>query len=1687
VYRSHGARLAGTASQGDVRFGGMRLLHLGAASAFPIGVDPTGSRIYTYAATRVSVGAAYKAIEYRNIYPGITLRLSFAGRAIKADYLVAPGADPTVIRFRYEGAEARMDGADLVAGELRQPSPTVLQASSTLPARYRIGPDGWVRFEISPHDPQLPLVIDPYVITKSAYFGGGLTDRINAMTLDAAGYIYVTGATESVDFPSGSPQARSGGVEVFVLKINPANLQLIYATYLGGSAEDRAFAIAVDASGSAYIAGFTASTDFPSSNGWGGGATDAFVARFTPSGSLHFSTLIGGSGSDAANGIALKTDGSVWVAGETTSSNIPLVGAAYQSVNRGGQDAFLARVNANGSIAYTGYFGGNGEDRAVGITVDSAGEVYFTGGTTSANFPVANAFQNANQGIQDAFVAKLSADGGTLRYSSYLGGSGGAVGLGEVGNWIGVDATGVATIAGITGSINFPVTPTALQPYFGGGATDAFVAKISAAGNSLLYSTYFGGASTDEAWVGVLSPDGTFYFGGNTASPDMPAVDPIQSQGGDIDGFFAKLSNDLTTMLSFSYLGYTGIDSLRGLAVSSPSIVLAGSSESPAWLPSGGFKGWYDGWIMTVAENALSIQINSNLAGVPFTVSGSGCTPGPAITPATLSWRNGASCSVSFSTGQAVSGGTRMGFQAWSDGGSANPRTFVASSATPSYTMLFSTEHQLLRTVAPAGAGSVSSADGFYLAGSILQLAATTNPGYQFSGWSGAVSGSSNPAAVTMDAPKTVTANFSLLTTIASTTPVPVTISGAGCAPGTYTTPVTLAWNANASCSIAFEAIQGSGDTRWVFTQWTDGSTANPRTVTAAAGATYTLQFVMQHKLTRLVTGQGSVSGADGYYNAGSVLQLNASSTPGYRFTGWSGSIVTSANPMSFTINAPTTMTANFSASPVAVSFSGNIAAQFNVSGTGCPTGSYSTPTTVSWTNGTQCLITATTPQGGASTRYVFLKWADGSTANPRTITASPSAAYTMTFTPEHMLSRTVSGQGSVSGSDGFYAAGSSVQLTATPAAGYLFTGWSASATGTANPLTVVVDAPKTITASFVASAPDVRIDSNTPVAFGVSGSGCPSGAYTAPITLTISSGVTCTLSVQPPAASADTRSIFSRWTDGTTAATRTIVASPGAVYTIVMSTEYRLSRLVSGSGSVSGSDGFYTAGSTVQLAATAGAGYQFAGWSGSATGTANPLSVLMNGPKTIGANFTLGIVAVLIDSNVAAAFSVSGAGCPAGTYTTPAAISWNAGSSCSISAVSPQGGPDTRWVFSRWSDGSTANPRTIVASPGAVYAMVWSTEHRLTRTVAGQGSVSGADGFYAAGSNVSLTATPAAGYHFSGWSGAAGGSSNPLTIPIAGPATITANFALIPSVPDVASLQPLAGSGSNGTFTAVFTHGQGSSQLYLGYILFLPTSNIVSYTARGSCLIEYNRISNGMRLINDPGNGWLGPISGVPLGPNAGTLSNSQCTVNLAGASASLGPNTMTVTVPAFKNTLSPVLGTFLQAADVKDHWTGMTQFGNWTLSNGTPRSGPSITSISSSATAGSSAVYTIGAGHTAGVPALSMIHLLVSDRILGGVPCQAIYFPTNNTLNLINDTGTLLVSNTGVVPGTAGTIANSRCSINTGQAFRTLAGNSVTVTIPMNFQPGTFGGSKNVYVNAFDNYGLLTHWVQGATLTVQ
>ena len=199
---------------------------------------------------------------------------------------------------------------------------------------------------------------------------------------------------------------------------------------------------------------------------------------------------------------------------------------------------------------------------------------------------------------------------------------------------------------------------------------------------------------------------------------------------------------------------------------------------------------------------------------------------------------------------------------------------------------------------------------------------------------------------------------------------------------------------------------------------------------------------------------------------------------------------------------------------PASVTITSNVSAQFTVAGSGCPAGTYTASTSIIWTSGVACIVTAITPQGGPDTRQVFASWTDGLPMNSRSVTASPGAVFGLLFTAEHKLTRTTAGPGTISGSDGYYASGSTVQLTATPSAGYQFTGWSGSASGVANPLTVTMDAAKTITANFVAAPTSVRIESNISTPFSVSGAGCPAGSYTTPATITWTTGTSCDITV---------------------------------------------------------------------------------------------------------------------------------------------------------------------------------------------------------------------------------------------------------------------------------------------------------------------------------------------------------------------------------------------------------------------------------------------------------------------------------------------------------------------------------------------------------------------------------------------
>jgi len=315
-------------------------------------------------------------------------------------------------------------------------------------------------------------------LVYSTYFGGTGNDYGNGIAVDGSGNAYVTGRTGSTNFPTASAyQAAFGGTyDAFVTKLNASGNALVYSTYLGGTGTTGGSGIAVDAAGSAYVTGYTGSTNFPTASGYQGtygGSYDAFATKLSAAGSgLIYSTYLGGGGNDYGIGIAVDASGSAYVTGQTSSTNFPTA-SAYQAAFGGNSDAFVTKLSAVGStLTYSTYLGGAGAEQGLGIAVDAAGGAYVTGYTGSTNFPTASAYQAAFGGNSDAFMTKLSAAGSALIYSTYLGGGGNDYGIG-----IAVDASGSAYVTGSTASTNFP-TASAYQSTYGGGG-DAFVAKLA--------------------------------------------------------------------------------------------------------------------------------------------------------------------------------------------------------------------------------------------------------------------------------------------------------------------------------------------------------------------------------------------------------------------------------------------------------------------------------------------------------------------------------------------------------------------------------------------------------------------------------------------------------------------------------------------------------------------------------------------------------------------------------------------------------------------------------------------------------------------------------------------------------------------------------------------------------------------------------------------------------------------------------------------------------------------------------------------------------------------------------------------------------------------------------------------------------------------------------------------------------
>jgi hypothetical protein len=559
-------------------------------------------------------------VRYKNVYPGIDLIYYGNTRQLEYDFVVAPGADANQIKFEIHGTkEIALDSeGNLVlttpSGDLHFQRPSVYQESASdarlsVDGGYIIEDATHIAFRVAHYDPGKPLVIDP-VLLYSTYLGGSGNDQPTGIAVDSTGAVYISGYTDSSDFPLATlGSLPSGSTHVFVAKLYPTGSNLIYADYIGGNNLDYGYALTLDSSKNVYVTGSTASSNFPVVNAYQSqypGSFNAFLTKISSSGSsLLYSTYLGGNGSDQPAGIAIDGLGNMLIAGNTTSTNFP-VANAYQSTasaNQGGQFGiygFLTKFSSDGSsLIYSTYFGGSSNvafncggtpcwpqpySVISGIALDGTGDAYVGGSTNTYDFPATSgAYLTTNTTSQDAtvgFTAKFSSSG-VLGYSTYFYESSGS--LTNI-NAIAVDTNGSAYVTGAALSDGtFPLTSTSIcDPGTQGfNCSYAFVTKFNPAGSALLYSTFLGVNNFANPVAIALDTNNDAYVLASTSSNSFGLVNGIEPYSNAGDVIVAEIDPSAGSELFATYLGGSGDDNANALAVDSHGNLFAtGATDS---------------------------------------------------------------------------------------------------------------------------------------------------------------------------------------------------------------------------------------------------------------------------------------------------------------------------------------------------------------------------------------------------------------------------------------------------------------------------------------------------------------------------------------------------------------------------------------------------------------------------------------------------------------------------------------------------------------------------------------------------------------------------------------------------------------------------------------------------------------------------------------------------------------------------------------------------------------------------------------------------------------------------------------------------------------------------------------------------------------------------------------------------
>jgi hypothetical protein len=802
--------------------------------------------------------------------------------------------------------------------------------------------------------------VDPTGAQVYATYFGGNDDHGNAIAVDAAGNAWVTGQTNG-NFPVTNGSTGGFPGDAFILELDGAGKNILYATYIGGGSIDAGNAIAVDHNGKVYIAGWMQSCDFPVINGFqancASGGVDGFLAVVNPTTNQYlYTTYIGGSDGDAAYALAVDKNGYVYVTGDTTSDNFFFTpgacdvtcgtdgmcnptwdGHAFQNMSDGWVIKIDPAKSGIGSLMYSTYFGGSGVDRPHAIAVDSTGNAYIAGETMNGagmGFPILNAFQPAFGGNYDGFIAVLNPTGTGLLWSSYLGGAAYDTILG-----IALDTSANVYVTGYTGSTNFPIK-NAIQAA-NGGSYDAFLAKV---GNGQTASALAGvtvnpasvtGGSPSTGTVTLTAPapaaGATVTLASNNAAAVVPASVTVAA-GATSGTFTVNTTAPTATVTATLTATYAGVSKTTALTVN-PAATLSTMSMNPAAVVGG-----------ANSTGTVTLTSAAPTGGLAVTLSSSNTAA--AVVPASVLVAAGATTATFTTMTASVTASTAVTITATCSGGSKtaaltvnaalasvslNPATVVAGQT--------STGTVTLGAPAPAGGAVVtlasSNTGAAKVPASVTVAAGATTGSFAVTAGPVAANTTATISASYSGAAKTAVLSVNALLT--GLTLNPASLIGGSASTGTIMLAapapaggivVVLSSNSTAA-SVGASVTVAAGATSAAFNVATSAVTANTTaTITAtAAGASKTAALTVKPWVASLAMNPTTIPG--GMTSTGSVVLNGPAPAGGAMVTLSSSNTAAATVPASITIAAGAT-TGSFTASTTAVT--ANTAVTFSAS-----------------------------------------------------------------------------------------------------------------------------------------------------------------------------------------------------------------------------------------------------------------------------------------------------------------------------------------------------------------------------------------------------------------------------------------------------------------------------------------------------------------------------------------------------------------------------------------------------------------------------------------------------------------------------------------------------------------------------------------------------------------------------------